>query len=279
MKLSGDLPAISWVDLVSRMATVDPKSNGGRLVKGSVRVTRVESTGPCPVHFETPLGPMRGYLADEWDLEHFINKYLGLLPDAPLGLTPRIEPGDTVVEVGPWIGSFVRFALSRGAARVIALEAMPVNIECFRMNFEHEISEGRVSLVEAAAWRESGTVRMTFAGASNHRNSNEGFYITDEGEFEVPAVTIDEALAKLDVEGVDFINMDIEGAERHALAGAAGTIRRDRPELMVCMHHLLDDEEAIQETMREIAPEAKLLTDGGHARFITSISGLADAMP
>jgi hypothetical protein len=41
---------------------------------------------------------------------------------------------------------------------------------------------------------------------------------------------------------VNFIKMDIEGAEREALKGAADTLRRCKPHLMLDMYHRSDDE-------------------------------------
>ena len=40
---------------------------------------------------------------------------------------------------------------------------------------------------------------------------------------------------------IDFIKMDIEGAERSALAGSIATIIRDRPKLAISIYHSLDD--------------------------------------
>ena len=40
---------------------------------------------------------------------------------------------------------------------------------------------------------------------------------------------------------VDFIKMDIEGAELNALKGAAKTIVRDHPILAVCVYHKRED--------------------------------------
>jgi len=267
MKASGDLGGVAWADLLSRMATVDAESNGGRWVMGSVRLTAV-GDGPCPAQFESPLGPFRGYLVDEWDLEHFVNNYLGLNADARLGLGPHVEPGDTVVELGPWLGTFVRFALNHGAAKVIAIEPIPQIVECFRQTFAAELADGRVELIEAAAWSRSGKVRMALQGQNNDRNSNEGYHVSPEGDLSVEAIRLDAVLRELGVERVDLINMDIEGAERHALAGAAETIRRDLPQIVACVHHLDDDQTAIFSLMREIAPSYEVLTDNYHARFV-----------
>lgn len=54
----------------------------------------------------------------------------------------------------------------------------------------------------------------------------------------VEAVTIDEYFETINV---GFIKMDIEGAERKALAGGMNVIKRDRPILAISIYHSLDD--------------------------------------
>jgi len=57
----------------------------------------------------------------------------------------------------------------------------------------------------------------------------------------VPLTRIDDEVEKLGLPRVDFIKMDIEGAEREALAGAAGTLRRFKPTLALDSYHRPDD--------------------------------------
>ena len=61
----------------------------------------------------------------------------------------------------------------------------------------------------------------------------------------VQLTTIDELVSDLKLERVDYIKMDIEGAERAALVGATGTIRRFHPRLTISMEHRYDDPKTI----------------------------------
>ena len=59
-------------------------------------------------------------------------------------------------------------------------------------------------------------------------------------------------------EYVTFIKMDIEGAERDALTGAADLIRRCRPDLAICVYHSVSDLWEIPLMIHEIEPSYRL---------------------
>lgn len=266
-KLTGDYAGIPWLEILSRLTQVDAEENGGRWVLGLVRVERAALEGACPVVFTSPLGEFHGRLDDEWELEHGVRKYMGLNRDSYRGLTPQVDPGDTVVELGAWLGTFTRYALMQGAARVIAVEAAPENLACLRITFEKQIAEGKVVLVEGAAWDEVKRLRMARDSVNNPRRNSKGYNVTPDGELEVQGVRLDEVLEELGVDRVDLMNLDIEGAERYALKGAETTIRRWMPEIVVCVHHKPDDVEAVLGVLMEIAPEYDVATDRYHARL------------
>ena len=58
-----------------------------------------------------------------------------------------------------------------------------------------------------------------------------GGHVDDQGTITVPAVTIDQVVAEAGVERVDYIKMDIEGAERDALLGARRVISEQSPRM------------------------------------------------
>ena len=53
--------------------------------------------------------------------------------------------------------------------------------------------------------------------------------------------TIDALVARGDVERVDFLKIDVEGADLGVLEGAAETLRAFRPRLAIAAYHKPDD--------------------------------------
>lgn len=152
----------------------------------------------------------------------------------------HVRPGDVVVDVGAHVGTFGDDALRRGASRVIMVEPDPVNVECIRRNFRDEIASGRVNVVPEGAWSGPGSLEFNIGVANSGTGS---LTIAEPGarKIQVKVRPLDEMLRELGASKVDFIKMDIEGAEREALKGAMHTLRTSRPRLMLDSYHLPDD--------------------------------------
>ena len=75
------------------------------------------------------------------------------------------------------------------------------------------------------------------------------------GKVEHLAVTtIDALVAQLNLMRLDFIKMDIEGSETHALKGATDTLRRFKPRLAIGTYHRPGDLEGIHEIVLKTNP-------------------------
>jgi len=77
-------------------------------------------------------------------------------------------------------------------------------------------------------------------------------------------ITIDNIIGK---NRIDFIKMDIEGAEYQALCGAKQSLERNNVKLDICVYHNTEDEQKIKKVLEEINYET-ILSDG-YMIFIT----------
>lgn len=84
---------------------------------------------------------------------------------------------------------------------------------------------------------------------------DEGSNLADGGETEGEIVTLDSIL--LDKE-IDFIKMDIEGAELEALEGAHQIIKEKVPKLAICIYHKPQDLWEIPLKIKELQPDYKI---------------------
>jgi FkbM family methyltransferase len=162
----------------------------------------------------------------------------------------RVRPGDVVLDCGANVGAYTRRALDAGATLVVAIEPLPENLTCLRRNFATEIAAGRVILVPKGVWNHEEFLEIHVNSGSTAAAS----VVMGRGEREmtvkVPLTTIDQLVQDLKLEQVDFIKMDIEGAETNALRGAVNTLRKWRPRLAISSYHLDEDPETIPAAVR-----------------------------
>lgn len=143
-----------------------------------------------------------------------------------------VHSGDVVLDCGANVGTFTRTALNHGARLVVAFEPAPENIESYRRNFQEQIHTAADSFVML----KDGTPGV-----------------------QAPLTTIDEEVARLKLDRVDYMKLDIEGAERKALEGARATLRKFRPRMSIATEHFPTDGVFIPQTVRRIVPEYQVI--------------------
>jgi FkbM family methyltransferase len=156
---------------------------------------------------------------------------------------PEIAPrsGDVIVDGGAhWGDTALYFAAAAGAGgRVVSFEFEPMNLAVFAHNMQLNPELARcIELVPAALWHQAGeSVAVHSYGP--------GTQIRPDGEASAPTDTIDALLERGSVPRVDFVKLDVEGAELNALRGAEATLRRFRPRLAIAAYHRPEDLAAI----------------------------------
>jgi FkbM family methyltransferase len=162
-----------------------------------------------------------------------------------------VRKGDVVLDCGAHVGLFTREALSAGATLVVAIEPAPENLECLRRNLSDEIRAGRVVVVPKGVWDREDTLTLQISPAFSAGDTILPGAQASAGTYRVPVTRIDTLVAELALARVDFIKMNIEGAEQQALAGARGTLARFRPRMAVSGIHHDDDYQAIPTLARQ----------------------------
>jgi FkbM family methyltransferase len=155
----------------------------------------------------------------------------------------RIESGMWVLDAGACEGFFISYALARGA-KVLAVEPVPRLAYCLEKTFAKEAKRGTVVIVKAllGATHSDGFVKVTGSPIGAQRSTHEGERVS--------GTTIDDLLTRSLMPRVDFIKMDIEGAEVSALSAAQVSIRCYRPNLSLAVYHEADDEQRLRTMIR-----------------------------
>ena len=171
-------------------------------------------------------------------------------------LARLMRPGMVILDVGAHVGYYTRlFAAGTGASgRVIAFEPHPRTHRTLRDNLRRldNVTALQVAVAESAGQAELYDYLMMSASGSLHYDESmaalqrEQMSESDvaprrQDDFEmqtyrVATAPIDQCLAEMNIEQVDLVKMDIEGAEMGALRGMKQTIAHS-PGLILVMEY------------------------------------------
>lgn len=173
----------------------------------------------------------------------------------------NVRQGDIVFDCGANVGYFTAEALLHGA-KVYSFEPMPHLIEPYlktmaRFNGDMKIADVALADKDGESVFEVDVFNSQFAADIDSIPRKR---IRRQKEpVSAKITTIDNFVARNNVERVDFIKADIEGAERLMLAGAQETLRRFAPRLSICTYHLPDDPQVLEDLILAARPDYKVI--------------------
>jgi FkbM family methyltransferase len=156
-------------------------------------------------------------------------------PDVRAALLHFLKPGDIFLDCGANIGYFSVLAghLVGPLGQVIAIEANPVTQLLLDRNLR---LNGLGKVVRCALAGSAGDLELFVPRAGDVYSSlRTGGLVTgtDIERFHVPGRTLDEVVSSLNLQRLDLLKIDIEGAELDVLRSAQRVMRELRP-IIVC---------------------------------------------
>jgi FkbM family methyltransferase len=172
-------------------------------------------------------GAMDLWAVKETYLDEFYTRY-----------SEPVQDGWTVVDIGAGVGDFaIKVAYSHPYNRVIAYEPFPGSFELLIRNLAVN-AIANVMPRQEAVWRETGEITLDLSGGEPLQIASGEEMAGDR--VKVPAVTLTEVLAQQELERIDLLKLDCEGAEYPILMEApAETLAKvDR---IIMEYHDLDE--------------------------------------
>ena len=149
-----------------------------------------------------------------------------------------IRNGDCVLDVGANYGHYtVLYShLVGSSGRVYGFEPVPQSTRELHRRIAGEAMYGNIVLSNAAVTDTSG-LELTISipnddyGQASLATHTHGSWRRGDNivQLKCQTITLDDYLAKSDIQKVDFIKIDVEGAELLVLKGAANLLRTHRP--------------------------------------------------
>jgi FkbM family methyltransferase len=171
------------------------------------------------------------------------------------GYRPR--HGDTILDVGAGVGEeTLTFSRAIGkAGRLVCVEAHPRTFRCLEKLVHYNHLENVTALPQAVVQPAcaSATIADSDDYLANHLQPDSGIMVA--------ATTLDTIHRSLGLGRIDFLKMNIEGAERLAIQGMTETLRHTAV-LCVSCHDFLADA-ANDQTLRTKSTVEQFLLDHG----------------
>lgn len=128
-----------------------------------------------------------------------------------------LKPGDYVLDLGANIGVFSRWAADHGASKIYSFEPVQENFKLLALNRPDNCEAHRIAVTDQDMQNIQIAYKEDCPGGSSFVKPDDGVNQT------VMGMTLDTLLEKGIIEKIDFMKMDIEGAEVHAFNGISDT--------------------------------------------------------
>ncbi|MFA6079119.1 MAG: FkbM family methyltransferase [Candidatus Omnitrophota bacterium] len=179
--------------------------------------------------------------------------------------TPKT--GDVIMDCGAYVGDFTLYAAKAvgKTGKVVAYEPDPTAFKrlCENINLN---ALNNVILVNKGVW--SDDTALEFSGGDkganffNQNTHNKTFH-------KVSVVSIDSEAQRLGLNKIDFIKMDVEGAEIEAVKGAAKTLKENNVRLALASYHEVNGEKTCHE-LEKLLSAIGYRSETSHKRHLTT---------
>lgn len=152
-------------------------------------------------------------------------------------LKPYLSEDDIILDVGANLGYFsLFFSKTSPRGKVFAFEPIPASKKLLDIHLaKNNITN--VSTYETGISNEIGAIEFTFSEnlAANTYKSESPIYANSK-KINVEVTTIDAFVTQQNLKKLDFIKIDVEGAELDVLKGAEKTLYTLKPKLLLATH-------------------------------------------
>jgi FkbM family methyltransferase len=153
----------------------------------------------------------------------------------------KAKSGDVVIDAGGcWADTAIYFANEVGInGRVFSFEFIPSNIDIFKQNLSiNPTLSNQIILIQNPVWEVSDKILYYTNNGPASRVSDVSF---KNYSGTVATLSIDDFVRNNNILKIDFIKMDIEGAEYSALKGSINVIKKFKPVLAIAIYHSIID--------------------------------------
>jgi FkbM family methyltransferase len=183
-------------------------------------------------------GPLKGFrMRVDWKT-HRSFAYGSWEPEVVQSIEEHVTAGMTVLDIGAQSG-FYSLLLSKlvgPTGRVIAFEPLPANVRLLEENIRLN-NLTNVDVRHEAVTERSGPINFEFPGLESNLVAGPVLPGDSQGIFSVEGIALDDCFSDREFP-LQFIKMDVEGAEVEVLRGALNALNTCHPDMMIELHDM-----------------------------------------
>ncbi len=136
--------------------------------------------------------------------------------------------------------------------KVFSFEPDRKNLQGLEENLNLNGNPNNIQLIKEGLWSYKGEVKFYEAGSV----ASSSFYKAEDSQENIIKVTsLDDFVEENKIKKIDFIKMDVEGAELNILKGAKKMLSNFKPNLSIATYHLVEGEltyKSVEEFFKEM---------------------------
>lgn len=166
-----------------------------------------------------------------------------------------IKKGDVVIDAGAHPGVFTLIAsrMVGNNGKVIAFEPHTENYNNLLGNIELNDATNVIA-IKKSLWSENITLEtLQFNNAHSKAPSSFADETRSDLTVSLPAVSLDNELERLGISKIDFLKMDVEGAEIEVIKGCRRILKNSDAKLAIASYHIVNGERTCFELEKLLA--------------------------
>lgn len=169
----------------------------------------------------------------------------------------RIGEGDYVIDAGACEGFFVKYALQKGAKTIFAFEPLKSLVNGLHLTYKKEVNLNQVKIINKGLSDKEELIKF-----DHGRDFICEAKINQLGREDCEMASLDRMVEEGIIPQIDFIKMDIEGAEILAVKGAKNTIKKYKPKMSIAAYHDYENANIIRDLLLEYRKDYKIVFGG-----------------
>jgi len=150
------------------------------------------------------------------------------------------QEGDVIIDAGGGHGNTAFYFTTKikNSGKIYTFEFIESNIKILKKNFD--LNPDLTKLIEhikIPLWRTSDQELYVIDDGANSMIT---YNPPEKHSKKIKTISIDDFVIRNNIQKVDFIKMDIEGAELDAIMGAKETLARFKPKLAISVYHMIE---------------------------------------